>query len=98
MSVGQMAGVGMQVCWSVKTAGVSRQVCWSVNQPGQVCRYVIWSYSWCRYAGMLVGQMVGVGLGGMLVSQMAGVGSAVCWLVKTAGYVCRYVGCSKQLG
>ena len=31
MSVGQMAGVGMQVCWSVKTAGVSRQIRCSVN-------------------------------------------------------------------
>ena len=98
MSVDQMAGMGMQVCWLVKTAGVSKQVCWSVSQLRQVCRYVIRSYSWGMYANMLVGQMAGVGLGGMLVSQMAGVGSAVCWLVKTVGYVCRYVGWLKQLG
>ena len=31
MSVGQMAGVGIQVSWSVKNAWVSRQVCWSVS-------------------------------------------------------------------
>ena len=80
----QMAGVGMQVCWLVKTAGVSKQACWSVNQPWQVCRYVIRSYSWGMCANMLVGQMAWVGLGGMLVSQMAG--------------VVRYVGWSKQLG
>ena len=96
MSVGQMARMGMQVCWLVKTAGVSKQVCWSVNQPRQVCRYVIWSYSWGMYANMLSN---GWGrFGRYLVSQMAGVGSAVCWLVKTVGYVCRYVGWSKQLG
>ena len=84
MSVGQMAGMGMQVCWLVKTAEVSRYVGLSISRG--------------RYANMLVGQMARVGLGGMLVSQMAVVGSVVHWLVKTVGYVCRYVGWSKQLG
>ena len=41
MLVDQTAGVGRrQVCWSVKPAGVGREVCLSVKQLGYVCWYV----------------------------------------------------------
>ena len=33
--VSQTAGVGREVCWSVKTAGVGREVYWSIKQLGE---------------------------------------------------------------
>ena len=63
-------------------AGVGREVCWSVKRLGKVGRYVGWSNCWDRQGSMLVCQTVEAG---MLVSQTAGLGMQVCWSVIWPG-------------